>query len=1000
MKKWMAVAGIGAFALACLPIGSTGASPADDPAGAPTKDVPVSDTGSYIVVLTADPLVPTIAPELLGTPAAEAKADALDASHDQVLREVGASTKTKVQDFTNAVNGFSAILSHEAAERLAGNPKVALVIPDVLRTTSSKGSGSGGGGSWWDSNDDASTASYLGISGRNGLWSKGINGTGVTVGVIDSGIWPEQPMFADDGTLAPHTPLDTSDRSACEFGSAVPGDVPFTCNNKLVGARSFLDTYGALTGFGPGEYGTARDDEGHGTHTASTAAGNANVRATIFGRYVGTTSGIAPKAQIIAYKALGALGGYTSDIMAAIDQAIADGVDVINYSVGGGPSLIGGDAIEYLFAADAGIWVATSAGNDGPGASTIGGPADVPWVTAVGANTQKRFYEGSIRLDNGQTFKGSSITRGTNKIGIIDAGTAGSELCIPGDLDPSKVAGKIVLCRRGGNGRIDKSLAVSEAGGAGMVLYNNSNDDNLFSDNFFVPTVMVDNSVGLKVKSYIAKARTPKASLVTGNISTWQPAPSMTIFSSRGPNPTAESIIKPDITAPGLQILAGNTPMPSGDTQPSGQLFQAIAGTSMSSPQVAGIYALLRQVHPDWSSAAAKSALMTTANTKVVDNNRKTQAGPFAMGAGEAAPGKPGQKNTPFDPGIVYDAGTFDYLGFGCDTEPLLLAFVGFDPVQACAQLADLGVPTRAVDLNYPSIGVSQLAGSETIVRTITSVASKKITLKAEVKAPKGYKVTVSPSTITLQPGASATFTMSIVNNGKGTPGEWRDGSLTWRGSGYAARSAIAVKGTQLAAPAEVDGTGATGTAAIPLKFGYTGTYVPAVFGLVPSAPIAGTIDQDPDATFPSGDDGSGVDLIPIHIAGSAYFRLKIVVPGDLDLDLYLFDGDGNVVAQSTSAGTDEQIDLVTPADGDYTLVVHGWAVPAPATPYSIDKWDVPLTGGGSLAVVPPVPAAVTATSGTLTVGWSGLAPGEYLGAVIHTDGTQWIGVTAVDVVV
>jgi subtilisin family serine protease len=244
--------------------------------------------------------------------------------------------------------------------------------------------------------------------------------------VIDTGIWPEHPSFADDGTYAapPTGPL------ACEFGNTAhnPNDAPFTCNNKLIGAYQMLDTYRALIGADPDEFDSARDDDGHGTHTASTAAGNAGVEASMYGLPVATISGIAPRAHVVAYKALGNLGGFTSDLAAAIDQAVADGVDVINYSIGGGAGLPSADEIAFLFAADAGVFVATSAGNSGSGAATVGNPGTMPWITTVGASTQKRFYEGKITLGNGKKYTGASLTPELGWTRLVDAADFGNEL--------------------------------------------------------------------------------------------------------------------------------------------------------------------------------------------------------------------------------------------------------------------------------------------------------------------------------------------------------------------------------------------------------------------------------------------------------------------------------------------------------------------------------------------------------------------------------------------
>ncbi|MBI4934007.1 MAG: S8 family peptidase [Actinobacteria bacterium] len=938
-----------------------------------------------------DPLVSTIAPENLDTAAADAKAAALDATHTAVLREEGVSTSRKTQDYTNALNGFSAVLSHDDAVKLASNPRVSMVLPDELRQLTRD-----------DDRSEAGTrpddlANYLGLTARGAAWKSGLTGEGVVVGVIDSGIWPEHPSFADDGTYPAHEPLDETVGKSCNFGNVAKNanDAPFTCNNKLIGARDMLDTYRAFVGGEPDEFWSARDDDGHGTHTASTAAGNANVQATIFGKKVGVVSGVAPRAQIIAYKALGDLGGFTSDLVAAIDQAVADGVDVINYSVGGGAQLVSGDTISFLFAADAGVFASVSAGNDGPGPETIGGPADAPWVTAVGANSMKRFFQGTAKMNDGPIVKGASITRGTRSLPIVDAANAGtSDLCLAGSLDPAKVTGAIVLCRRGGNGRVAKGAEVARAGGAGMILYNASNDDNLFTDNHFVPTVHVDLRDGEKVKKYIATAKRPRAQITdTATVTTIPYAPSMTIFSSRGPNPTAPDVIKPDITGPGLQILAGASPFPDPGGAPQGELFQAIAGTSMSAPVIAGAYALLKQAHPDWSAAMAKSALMTTANTAVKDNDRVSQAGPFAMGSGELRLGKVNAAGSAFNPGLVYDAGLFEYVGFLCGTDTPITS------AAFCARLEAAGIPSDASDLNYPSIAVAELPGSQTVTRTVTSVASTTVTFVPTVVAPAGFTATVSPSSLTLAPGESASYQV-VLTNVSAPLGEWRTGSLTWAGGGFSARSPIAVKAVALGAPANVVGAGVDGTAAFDVNFGYSGAYSAAGLGLVPSVPLAGSVLQDVDQTFPSPDDlNGGIVTFPLTFSGTAFARFALSIPGDADLDLFLLDSNNALVAASTNGGTDELIELDHPADGNYTMVVHGWQVPVEPLAFSMDSWTIPTTTGGSLSIVDAPAAAVIGTTGTVTVGWTGLLPGgHYLGAVSHNDGAGEIGLTMIEV--
>jgi subtilisin family serine protease len=277
--------------------------------------------------------------------------DFLEKRHNDTLQAAGASSSDAIYNYTVALNGFAALLTPEEAENVSKQPGVVYVKLDELRfpqTDSSPG--------------------FLGLTDPGGPYEKDITGEGVVIGVVDTGIWPEHPSFADDGSYGP-SPVDPL---PCEFGNTAhnPNDVSFTCNNKLLGAYQFLDTYKVVFGeLTDKEYDSARDDDGHGTHTASTAGGNSGVAASIFGIPRGTISGIAPRARVVAYRACALQGCFTSDTSAAIDQAVADGVDVINYSIGGGASLTGFDDIAFLFAADAGVFAAVSAGNEGPGAA-------------------------------------------------------------------------------------------------------------------------------------------------------------------------------------------------------------------------------------------------------------------------------------------------------------------------------------------------------------------------------------------------------------------------------------------------------------------------------------------------------------------------------------------------------------------------------------------------------------------------------------------------------
>ncbi|GAA1594845.1 hypothetical protein GCM10009789_56140 [Kribbella sancticallisti] len=957
--------------------------------GAQLKQPATGPTDSYVVIMAADPVV-SYDGGVRGLPATKpAKGKKIDRraaavqryvdylkdQHADALAGAGVSRSDVNAEYAFALNGFAAELTRAEADAMAHQRGVVAVLDDEMHQPQTD-----------------SSPQFLGLTDRGGPYESNIVGTGVVAGIIDTGIWPEHPSFADNGSY-PAPPAGFA--VPCEFGNTAhnPDDAPFDCNNKLLGARDMRATYNAV--IGPELYDSARDADGHGTHTASTSAGNAGVSAEIFDIPRGRVSGIAPRAQVIAYKVCGDQGCFDSDTAAGIDQSVADGVDVINYSIGGGAGLIGADELAFLFAADAGVFVATSAGNSGPGAGTVGGPSSAPWVTSVGASTQTRVFEGSVVLGNGQRIFGPSVTPGTGTVPLIDAAAAGNELCLLDQPFTSSVAGAIVVCKRGENARVDKSHAVFNAGGAGMVLYDLSDTVTLLSDNHWVPSVHISNTDGLRVKAYLASAGSSAEGRITAAEKRSARGSVMANFSSRGPNPAAMDIIKPDITAPGVRILAGNSPTPGAD--PGGELFQAIAGTSMSSPHIAGVYALLKQAHPDWSAAMAKSAIMTTARQDVVKEDKATKADPFDFGAGHVKPGGRVTKGSVFEPGLVYDAGFNDYLAFLCGAAPEVFV----NPTATCAALEQAGFSTDPSDLNYPSIGVAQLAGTQTVTRTVTSVAKEgsRVTYRPKIVAPAGFEVTVSPKSISLRRGESATYTVTISNQGSAPIGQWRFGSLTWTSGQYEVRSPIAVAASTFDAPAQVDGTGTSGSASFPVKFGYTGEYDAEAHGLVARTDTPGSVGQDPDQTFDP-TDPAGTTAHQFTANGSLYLRWRLTHPNPaVDLDVYLYNSAGEEVASSTNGGTDELIELRLPANDTYTLYVHGWQTLGVTQTYTLGSWNVPPATGGSLAITSEPADAEIGQTGTIGVSWSGLAAGqEYFGAVAHNRGAEALGLTVVHV--
>jgi hypothetical protein len=348
-----------------------------------------------------------------------------------------------------------------------------------------------------------------------------------------------------------------------------------------------------------------------------------------------------------------------------------------------------------------------------------------------------------------------------------------------------------------------------------------------------------------------------------------------------------------------------------------------------------------------------------------------------------------------FEPGLIYDAGLYEYAAFTCGMD-----WAVFTP-ESCGFLESIGVPLEPYNLNYPSIGIAQLAGSQTVHRMVTSVTNEEGArrYRASVEAPEGYEVTVSPSTLVLESGESATFEVTI-NNVSAPTGEWRFGSLTWRSGRYKAYSPIAVQAALFSAPSAVVGTGETGTASFEVGFGYTGSYAAAGHGLEPAVVTSDNVLQDPDQEFDPGDGFS--NLHQFDLSGAAYWRIAMppeATEVDADLDIFVYDPEGTLAATSTAAGTNELIDIVLPMDGTWSVYVHGWSSPGGDSDYDMYTWAISATPGGNLSIdAAPTAAALGATE-TIDVSWAGATTGQWhLGAVSHTGDVGLMGLTLVEV--
>jgi hypothetical protein len=626
----------------------------------------------------------------------------------------------------------------------------------------------------------------------------------------------------------------------------------------------------------------------------------------------------------------------------------------------------------------------------------------MPWETTVAAGTHDRSIEKTVTLGDGRKFTGVGVGPTAVSGALIDSATAAAAgstvndatLCIVGSLDPAKVAGKVVLCQRGVNNRVDKSQAVKNAGGVGMVLWNPT-PNSLNPDYHFVPSIHVDEVAGAQIKAYAATAGA--TATISAQSTAKVEAPLVADFSARGPSlSSGGDLLKPDIMAPGVDVVAGVAPPTSG-----GNLWGGNSGTSMATPHIAGIAALVISKHPDWSPMAVKSALMTNAvqkdnrNKPIGDQAADTAATPLDFGAGEV------DAHDIFDPGLVYDSGPVQWLQYSCGIGVHLVLSGGQD---SC----DVVGTVDPSDYNSPSIAVGDLAGVQTVTRTVTNVDRKLGLYAVKVQAPAGFKVKVTPPVLVVKPGKTATYKVTFTRT-TATMGQYAFGSLTWLDLlGHQVRSPIALRPVPVAAPTEITGTGTSGSIAQSVVAGFTGTLSAAGHGLVPSAQTHLSLVADPAIDFDPNAPEESVEAKAVAVTVPAGTKIARVgtfdsdVPAGTDIDIYAYSvGDGGeltLVNQSAGSTAEESITLSQP--GDYVVFVDLFAAA------STDPRDVVHHRGvvgpgamGNLSVTPPSQAVTTGQAATVTVGWSGLDAGRrYLGLVEYGDGSQTVGSTVVSV--
>ena len=710
-----------------LALALLGAVPAE---GAPAPDEPAR---MHVVQLRADPLAtyggevsgfaatsPRVTGRRLDTAgfAAQRYVDRLDRLEAGTLAAAGVDPERPAYRFRTALNGFAARLTPTEADRLRRQPSVVAVSPSQRFHVR--------GGPVAAPGTVGEAFEFLGLP--QGIWQQagGVDhaGEGVVVGVIDTGVYPEHPSFADDGSYT----VPKGWKGKCQEGEQWTAGL---CNGKLIGARYFVEGFGRDQVIEE-DFLSARDVHWHGSHVAGIAVGNSGVHPDVKGHDLGieALSGIAPRAHLAVYKTCWNDGDCDdADITAAVDSAVADGVDVLNLSLG---SILAQDAptpfeMALLNATEAGVFVSASAGDSGTDLPAIESPGDNPWVTAVGTSTLARTFEGAIQVSGGGAaiaVKGEVVSLALPETPIVDGATAAApdvpaeeaELCRPDTLDAEKIKGRVVLCLVDLEADDDAIQMLAAAGAAGVALYL-PEEGTLFPPSVWVPAIVLRREDGLSIKAFLAGATDPVASLSAGS-EVPAPADQVEEFSSRGPQKALPDVLKPDLVAPGVDIVAAVTPTPLPD-YPS-LTFDVWGGSSMSAAHVAGAAALLRQLHPDWSPAALRSALTTTAASGLSNTPDDSDSVSFDVGAGRLDP------NRAAVPGLVLDVTPDDYRR----------VVEGIDPDVVDGVLDVL----RAGDLNLPSVTFSALAGRASTRRTVTSVDPEARSWRAWSKDWRGWR--------------------------------------------------------------------------------------------------------------------------------------------------------------------------------------------------------------------------------------------------------------------
>lgn len=872
-----------------------------------------------------------------------------------------------VYSYTTALDGFAARLTPTQVQALSVSPDVVRVQADSVRAV--------------DEIDPSGAAAARRLrqataTGRQQPASGGPDdGRGVVVGVVDTGVWPENPSLAGN-PIGPRARQRAYPgfTGTCERGESWNAR---TCTAKVVAARSFVEGFGR-SNVAQSDFRSPRDVTGHGTGVAAVAAGNPGVDARIAGQDFGHISGAAPAAALSVYKACWTApdpaddGCDVADTVAAIDQAVQDGVDVLSYSVSGGTDPYDAVELAFLHATAANVVVAASAGNGGPSPGSVRHAS--PWVATVGAN-RDRVYAGSVRLGDGTVLTGATLSDSrvpaTRLVYAADAAAAGvprrsAARCFAGSLDARSVEGAVVLCDRGTTPRVGKSMTVDQSGGAAMLLVN-TRPGTVDADLHSVPTVHLAVAAGRAVKAYLADAGTAATAALI-------PAPRLAAadratasFSGRGPAPAwGGEVLEPDLTAPGLDVLTATSPI---SPSSKGLLWDVVSGTSLAAPRVAGTAGVLRAAHPSWSPAAILSAMTTTASTPT----GPTRA--LVRGAGELAPSRA------LTPGLVYDAA----------------------PGSWAALLDDRLDPS---DANLASISVGDLVAQQTIRRTVANVEQQTGTYTASVRGLRGVATSVSPRVLVVAPGRTASYTVTFTATRDATYDAFTTGALTWRSrSGTTVTSPIAVRPQLARVPGEVSGEASAarrgGALAIRAEAGVTGTIRVSSPGLVGATPVPLIVRSAPErrtVEVPTGSRAvrfqvtspdSGADLV-VHVYRAGVLADEAAdVTGDIT---------GGVTGGEAVDGSSSTVTLRDPVPGTYTIsVAAGAGQGAGRTRVALTSWVLPAAAKSRLEIERPSIGVTGGEPFTVVARWSGLDPAQRWWGIVSYRGLPDVTYVTID---